>query len=71
MHTQMSTPNRRNVYFRSPLIYEAFQEAIDKGVISGRSASDRIEQLVVRDVRKVVALMKKAGISIPKELLLK
>jgi hypothetical protein len=56
---------RRNVYFRRPLIYDAFCKAVSNGCINARSASDRLEQLIANDVRRHLPKMLAAGMEIP------
>lgn len=66
-----STEQRRNVYFRNPTIFNALLAAIAANILRANSASERIEDLISADLRRIIPRLRKAGIPIPPELLSK
>jgi hypothetical protein len=58
---------RKNIYFKNPHLYEALQQAIDKGIIRARSGSHRVEELIANEIRRVAPRMRKAGLTVPTE----
>lgn len=62
---------RRNIYFRSPAIYDALQQAVAKGLIKSRSASERVEELLATEVRRLAPKLRAAGVKVPAELFTK
>lgn len=67
--TKSSTAPRRNVYFRNPTIFNALCAAIKKKILRARSASERIEDLITADLKRIVPRMRKKGIEIPEALI--
>lgn len=62
---------RRNVYFRNPVIYDALQMAVEKGIVKSRSASERLEELIATEVRRLAPKLRAAGVKVPAELFTK
>lgn len=66
--TDSVSSNRRNVYFKQPVVFNAFQMAVEKGIINAKSASDRLEELIKMDMRRVAPKMRAAKLEIPAEV---
>lgn len=61
--------NRKNIYLKNPRLYAALQMAVEKRLIRAASASARIEELLVVEIRRMAPAMRKAGIIVPPEAL--
>lgn len=67
--TEPKERKRGHVYFRNPEVYALFQQAVQLRCIKGRSASDRIEELMAADLRRVAKSLRSAGVELPASVL--
>lgn len=76
MHTELMPPTKKaakkyprtNIYLRNPILFQALQVAVTNGFLEARSASERIEQLLRSEAKRVLPKFKTAGLPMAKEL---
>lgn len=63
--TRPPAGTRHNIYLRNRELYALFRQAIRIGAIQADSVSERVETLMIADLRRVAPKLRKARVIVP------
>lgn len=63
-----SKPKRTNIYLRNPVLFKALQQAVSLKIIQAGSASERLDEMMLTEARRLLPKFKALGSKLVPEL---